>query len=314
MIETFERLYDDTGDAEAYGLAKILCTYDFIATLYMLCDVLHTVAKLQGSLQSKALDLATVPVMVQSTISRLQEIKNDVSSTTWFKDHTTVFTDTNELGTRNIDFSRSHQDVFLSNVYRPYIQSVIDHIRRLNSCDLVSAFSVFDPSNLPDSEELSAYGIEKIKTLTSFYGQEQQIKLQGETGQSIPDIDTNETEAEWKIFQKIMMAKFKSGVDSESNIQTVMHRLLTSDTLYAGFPNLAKLAAIGLVIPVTTATVERAFSDMKLVKTRLRSCLGEDTLDYAMRVCIEGPDKLSDSELDAIVHHWKHQKNRRIVL
>ena len=75
-------------------------------------------------------------------------------------------------------------------------------------------------------------------------------------------------------FEKIMMAKFKSGVDSQSNIQTVMHRLLTNDTPCAGFPNLAKLAPIGLVIPVTTATVERAFSDMKLVKTRLRSRLG----------------------------------------
>ena len=38
----------------------------------MLCDVLHTVAKLQGSLQSKELDLATVPVMVASTVVRLQ--------------------------------------------------------------------------------------------------------------------------------------------------------------------------------------------------------------------------------------------------
>ena len=106
----------------------------------------------------------------------------------------------------------------------------------------------------------------------------------------------------------------KIGVDSEHTIQTVMHSLLTSDALSAGFRNLAKLAAIGLVIPVTTATVERAFSDMKLIKTRLRSRLGEDTLDYAMHICIEGPDKLSDSELDAIVQHWKHQKNRRIVL
>ena len=28
--------------AEAYGLAKLLCTYKFVACLYMLCDVLHT--------------------------------------------------------------------------------------------------------------------------------------------------------------------------------------------------------------------------------------------------------------------------------
>ena len=33
---------------------------------------------------------------------------------------------------------------------------------------------------------------------------------------------------------------------------------------------------------VTTATVERSFSDMKLIKTRLRSRLGEETLNHTM--------------------------------
>ncbi len=42
-----------------------MCTYKFVACLYMLCDVLHIVAKLQGSLQAKELDLANVPVLVK---------------------------------------------------------------------------------------------------------------------------------------------------------------------------------------------------------------------------------------------------------
>ena len=84
--------------------------------------------------------------------------------------------------------------------------------------------------------------------------------------------------------------------------------------LFAGFPNLKKLASIALVLPVTTATVERTFSDMKMVKTRLRSRLGEDTLDYALRICIEGQDTLDNHKLECIISHWKHQKNRRIVL
>ena len=46
-----------------------LCALKFEACLYMLCDLLHTLAKLQGSLQSKGLDLATVPTLMQCTIS-----------------------------------------------------------------------------------------------------------------------------------------------------------------------------------------------------------------------------------------------------
>ena len=75
LVATFEKIYDDSGDAEAFGIAKLMCTYKFVACLHMLCDVVHTVAKLQGSLQSKVLDLATVQILVQSTISRLTEIQ-----------------------------------------------------------------------------------------------------------------------------------------------------------------------------------------------------------------------------------------------
>ena len=49
LVTTFDTIYMDNGDAEAYGLAKLLCTYKFVACLYMLCDILHSVAILQGS-------------------------------------------------------------------------------------------------------------------------------------------------------------------------------------------------------------------------------------------------------------------------
>jgi len=52
---------------------------------------------------------------------------------------------------------------------------------------------------------------------------------------------------------------------------------------------------------VTTATVERTFSSMKLIKTRLRSRMGENTLEHTMRICIEGPDQLSNDTLEAVV-------------
>ena len=73
------------------------------------------------------------------------------------------------------------------------------------------------------------------------------------------------------------------------------------------------LASIKLVLQVTTVSVEH-FSDMGLIKTRLRSRLSEDTLDYAMRVCIEGPERLDNNDLEAIVTYWKEQKPRRLVV
>ena len=45
-----------------------------------------------------------------------------------------------------------------------------------------------------------------------------------------------------------------------------------------------------------------------ICSARLRSRLGAETLDCAIRICIEGPEKLNNSELVAIVQNWKHLK------
>jgi len=286
-----------------------------VACLYMLCDVLHTVAKLQGSLQSKQIDLAAVPGMVESTLSRLRELKETPSSSTWFKDHKSVFIEVAES-----EVSDATQEAFTKSVYRPYIQGVIDHISsRLKTSDTFSAFSLFDPRHSPSSEDqLSTYGTETLQILTKFYGSEQRVTFGGETGISTPDIDTEATESEWKIFRRVMFSQFRNTdsadpdgechEDTTTGLQRVTSELLTNGTLNAAFPNLACLAAVQLVLPVTTATVERSFSDMRLVKTRLRSRLGENTLDQLMRICIEGPDMLSDEHLEAIVNNWKSQR------
>ena len=59
---------------------------------------------------------------------------------------------------------------------------------------------------------------------------------------------------------------------------------------------------------MTTATVERPFSNMKLIKTRLRSTMGEDTLEHTIRISIEGPDHLSDDTPEDIANHYKGVK------
>ena len=91
LVATFQEMYDESGDAEAYGLARLFCKYKSVACLYMLCDVLHTLAKLQGSLQSQSLNLACVPGLVEGAIARLKELKEMPNTSTWFKDHVSVF-------------------------------------------------------------------------------------------------------------------------------------------------------------------------------------------------------------------------------
>ena len=236
LVQTFKEIHAESGDAEAYGLSVLLCTYKFVACLY----ILHTVAKLQGSLQSKDLDLSMVPMMVQTTISRLRELKDHPSSSTWFKDHSLVFSDPKQLGQLKVQITESDRKFFIQRVYNPYIQSVIDQTSRMPSSDVFLAFSIFNPLNLPKEEkDLSMYGSEKLNVLTSFYGMPQTITFQSTTGTSVPDVDPEQTEAEWKIFRRLMFTKLKSSTSKD-----VIHALISNSTLSSAFPNLVTLAKI----------------------------------------------------------------------
>ena len=68
------------------------------------------------------------------------------------------------------------------------------------------------------------------------------------------------------------------------------------------------------MLPVTTATVERTFSNMKLIKTRLRKRMGDDTLDSTMRISIKGPNHLSNDTLEEVIDHYKAVETRKISL
>ena len=67
-----------------------------------------------------------------------------------------------------------------------------------------------------------------------------------------------------------------------------------------------------MALPVGTASVERSFSQMKLIKTRLRNRLSHSNLEHLMKIAIKGP-QLTDDDFDGILDIIK-QKNRRILL
>ena len=74
----------------------------------------------------------------------------------------------------------------------------------------------------------------------------------------------------------------------------------------------SKLAAILIVLPVTTTTVEWTFSSMKLIKTRLQSRMGESKLEHAVRICIEGPDQLHNDTLEAVIDQLQTCKKAKV--
>lgn len=96
--------------------------------------------------------------------------------------------------------------------------------------------------------------------------------------------------------------------------EDLLHQFIDDPVLCTTFPGIYKLVQLLSIIPVSTASVERGFSLMKNVCTPLRNRLGQVCLDNIMRICLEGPQSLSESDLDALLIDFKNRKQRQIAL
>ncbi|KAK8930679.1 hypothetical protein KSP39_PZI011654 [Platanthera zijinensis] len=79
------------------------------------------------------------------------------------------------------------------------------------------------------------------------------------------------------------------------------------------YPLVYSLIKLVLLLPVATATVERAFSAMKIIKTRLRNRMNDEWLNDSLLTYIERETfKVVDNE--AIIKRFQAMKTRRVQI
>ena len=86
---------------------------------------------------------------------------------------------------------------------------------------------------------------------------------------------------------------------------------LRSEAKCVTFPNIKILLSIVMALPVSTATAEHSFSNMKQIKDDLHNRLLPASLH--MTIAIEGPP-LSEVDFDAVLVLWKVMKPGRLLL
>ncbi|KAK1378831.1 TTF-type domain-containing protein [Heracleum sosnowskyi] len=80
-----------------------------------------------------------------------------------------------------------------------------------------------------------------------------------------------------------------------------------------GFPLVYMLVKLALILPVATATVERAFSDMNLIKSVLRNAMGDTWLNDCLVTYIER-DVFETISNEEIMQRFQNMKKRRMLL
>ena len=123
--------------------------------------------------------------------------------------------------------------------------------------DLLSAFNILDPQNLPTEPDRSSYGEKELtKILHHFEAHENMF-------------DQQQSHFEWDMLKTVM--DNYTHLDIGSFYRQFL--LKNKDT----FVNMAKLAALALSLPVTSVNCERVISSYNLIKTYRRNTLCMDS-------------------------------------
>ena len=94
-----------------------------------------------------------------------------------------------------------------------------------------------------------------------------------------------------------------------------VYKIMVVDESKQLYPNVMHLFRVRIFIPPSTANVERGYFVINLLCSSLRLSLNQATLERLMRICMSGPESLSDLYCHYVLHQFKHKRgNRRIDL
>jgi hypothetical protein len=86
--------------------------------------------------------------------------------------------------------------------------------------------------------------------------------------------------------------------------------LMVSTDKHLAFPLVYQLLKLVSVLPVTTASVERCFSTMKIVKTVLCNRIGDDFMNHCI-ICFLEQRPLYSTPRKDVIDHFLMMKDRR---
>lgn len=101
-----------------------------------------------------------------------------------------------------------------------------------------------------------------------------------------------------------------SNLNQSDGIHNIFSISKILNTIPNAFPETLKIITILLTLPVSTASIERFFSSLKLVKTYLRLTMGDQRLSDLLVIAVE-KDTASKIDLNQAIDMFGNMRSRR---
>lgn len=311
----------DPPDSSA-GDAEVLLNslnFEFILCLESVTPLFMETAVASNMLQSSTLDLVAASRIIQGISSRIQQLRTDDEFRNLFVAAEAKATEAGieiptavpgqarkrrvparyrESSSADHDHSfASLEDFYRATMYVPFLDRMQE--------ELTKRFLKYD-----DSTDCTDTG----KILWSLYSLTDREMWQGATAndaarEALNTIcqfyDCEEEQFEQKLQAELRV--FHTSYESPRNDVKGMLDTMKKHSLQDVFPTLLYFLKIYATIPATTSVVERSFSKLKIVKSRLRSLCKQERLSELLMLSIEKDIPVDESE---VINHFKCMADR----
>jgi hypothetical protein len=294
---------DDTNRRQACGLLIYFQSFDFVFYLQLMSTILSITNTLSLALQRKKQDIVNAINCVKSTRNSL----NDLRMNGWdlILGEAYAFCDKHnlsklEMGEEYVNPKKPRQKTGITNKHHYQVDCFNDVIDWLLQ-ELDSRFNeknsklLICSAALNPSESFRDFNLEHLMDLARLYPK---------------DFDDGELrDLRHHLHLYINDVRADDRFSSINNICELSQKMVDTRK-HICYPLVYRLLKLALVLPVATATVERCFSAMRIVKTYLRNRLSDDALKYNL-ICYVEKEEMRKVTNDAVIDRFEILKNRR---
>ncbi|KAJ9536774.1 hypothetical protein OSB04_un000078 [Centaurea solstitialis] len=265
---------DGPSRSQAHGILEYFQTFDFVLYLHLMLDLLVVTNSLSKSLQKKDQNILDAALLIEGTKAELQVYRESGFETLLSKVES--FCDLHDIQKKDmaeeyINTIRTRHRTHITNRHH-YEYDVFNTVMDLQIREFGDRFSEVSTELIKHMAALSPRASE-----SPYCG--------GEIDLYIRHVLEDERYANL------------NGIDE-------LARLMVETTRNLTFPLVYRLLKLALTLPVATASVERCFSTMKLVKTYLRNRMGDEFLNAAI-VCVVEKEALRNVKNDDVINRFQ---------
>lgn len=308
ILEALEEVSREASDtitkSEAQSLANEINTFEFVLSLVIWYDILVEVNVVSKSLQGKSIDIDISIKMLESLLIFLRSFRqtgfeNSIITAKEICEENDIEANFKTLRLRKKKkmFNYEKDDERVNDAETNFRQEYFLYIVDQGISSMETRFKQFE-SYQDDFGFLFRIG--KLTEMADSDLLKHCMDLQNRlTDRDSKDIDALDLYAELIIFRSLV-----------SEIQTPLEALSIVKNSNGSFPNISVALRILLTIPVTSASAERSFSKLKIIKNYLRNRISQENLSGLSMISIE--KSISDTiNYDDIINEFATKKCRK---